>query len=338
MSLLEIHGISKTYARHEHPAVHQVSLSVSSGEFISLVGKSGSGKTTLLRLIAGLETADAGAIRLGGRELSRPGLHIPPEKRGVGLVFQHHALFPHLTVEKNISFGIRQKPAHEQRATVQTLLERIGLPTSAKRYPHELSGGEQQRIALARALATNPGVLLLDEPFSSLDPQLRESMRDETRRLLRSHGATVILVTHHTRDALAISDRIAVMHHGVLEQYDVPREIYHHPVNPYVATLFGPCNFLPPDVINGGQELCMRPDELELVPLQPGSQQHLAGVISQLTYGGGCHHVTLLCHRPGGASLEVKVCHQGASPLKEGEHWGIVSRHRHSNPALSSYP
>lgn len=319
MSLLEIQQVSKTYARQKRAAVNAVSMTVQPGEFVSLVGESGSGKTTLLRLIAGLEVADEGRIILGDRELSGKGVHVTPEKRGVGLVFQHHALFPHLTVEQNVGFGMTREKGQERRQRIGGLLELIGLPGYEKRYPHELSGGERQRVALARSLAINPGVLLLDEPFSSLDPLLRESMRDETRRVLRACGTTAVLVTHHTRDALAVSDRVAVMNHGNLEQFAPPDEVYHRPANGYVARLFGPCNWLPRG--DSGEEGWVRPDDLMLIPIEGGGHR-MQGVVVQVSYGGNRQDLTLKCDGFG----EVKVCHQGSQVVKEGERWGVVEK------------
>lgn len=331
MSLLEVHALSKTYARSDRAAVHDVSLTVTQGEFVSLVGESGSGKTTLLRLIAGLEVADEGTIRLGGVELSHTDWHMPPEKRGVGMVFQHHALFPHLTVAKNISFGLRHLSQGKRNDKVTEMLDLVGLPGYAQRYPHELSGGERQRIALARALATEPGVLLLDEPFSSLDPCLRQALRDETRRVLKKHGTTAILVTHHTNDALAISDRIAVMNKGHLEQYDSPETIYHRPVNEHVASLFGPCNPLPESLMKSpserGQLQWLRPDELVLAPLNH-ERVKLTGRVSQVTYGGGCQDVTLHCEENGKLPFMVTVCHRAGWRVSEGEEWGVVRKER----------
>ncbi|RYI99230.1 MAG: ABC transporter ATP-binding protein, partial [Acetobacteraceae bacterium] len=173
MNLLEIDSLSKTYRGGTRPAVHGASFASAPGEIISLVGESGSGKTTLLRLIAGLESPDHGTITLADRIISAPGRGIQPEKRGIGMVFQHHALFPHLTVEGNISYGIRKLPRAQRAETVSSLLELVGLPGFGGRYPHQLSGGERQRVALARALAPRPELLLLDEPFASLDAGLR---------------------------------------------------------------------------------------------------------------------------------------------------------------------
>ncbi len=336
MSLLQIQSISKAYPRGERPAVCQVSFSVQPGEFVSLVGESGSGKTTLLRLIAGLETADSGTITLDGQVISSPGRHLPPERRSVGLVFQHLALFPHLTVAQNIEFGIRKLAGSERKSIIQNLLELVNLPNYAARYPHELSGGERQRIALARALAPKPKLLLLDEPFSSLDTHLRESLRDETHHALKQHGTTAILVTHHTHDALALSDRIAVLHQGVLTQSGTPGEIHHSPPTPYVATLFGPCNFLPRHLAphlsrhriepeTEAHHLWIRPENLTLLPWHP--EATFWGTITTLAYGGDHHHVTLSCQAPNGNTFNVRVCHQTKEPISIGERWAIGERH-----------
>jgi ABC-type sulfate/molybdate transport systems ATPase subunit/ABC-type spermidine/putrescine transport system permease subunit II len=214
-------------------------------KLLSLVGESGSGKTTLLRLLAGLERPDRGTISLDGRVLSSPAAVVPPEQRGIGLVFQHHALFPHLTVEKNFGFGIWRRSREEREGIIGQLLALVGLTGFGKRYPHELSGGERQRIALARALAPEPILLLLDEPFSSLDARLQQAVRDDTRAILKERGATALFVTHDTGDALSIADRIVVLKQGLLQQDGAPPEVYHAPANAYVASFFGTCNFLP---------------------------------------------------------------------------------------------
>lgn len=331
--LLQVDAVSKTYPRGQRPAVHAVSFTVGRGEFVSLVGESGSGKTTLLRLIAGLETADAGTLALDGALVAGPGRHAAPEERGIGLVFQHHALFPHLTVSENVSFGLRRLPRREREDKVAALLALVGLPDHGARYPHELSGGERQRVALARALAPDPKLLLLDEPFSSLDTHLRESLRDDTRRMLREHGTTAILVTHHTRDALAVSDHIAVLRHGDLEQAGTPEEIYHAPATPYVASLFGPCNFLPSQLshqlgavaLGTAETLWVRPESLSLKPATPG-QDALVGEVTHVSYGGDCHDVALRCALPDGGTASILVCHHGGGPICPGERWAIQPR------------
>src|SRR5690606_26241693 len=207
-------------------AVQDVSFDLVEGGLLGLLGESGSGKTTLLRLLAGLEEPDAGTIELDGRMVSDARTVVPPEKRGIGFVFQHHALFPHLTVTQNVAFGLRGRPRAEIAETVRSLLELVGLPGFGARYPHELSGAERQRIALARALAPRPRLILLDEPFSSLDAGLRQSMREETRTILRARGTTAVFVTHDTADALSVADTVAVLRHGTLRQLDTPRRVY----------------------------------------------------------------------------------------------------------------
>ncbi|HET6498833.1 MAG TPA: ABC transporter ATP-binding protein, partial [Coriobacteriia bacterium] len=189
------------------PAVDGITLSVERGEFFSLLGPSGCGKTTTLRLIAGLEGLTSGSIVIDGVEVSNSASHVPPERRQVGIVFQDYALFPHMTVFENIAFGLYGKPKDAVRARVSELLDVVGLPGVGRQYPHELSGGQRQRVALARSLAPAPAIMLLDEPFSNLDAELRASLREETRAILKSRGATTILVTHDREEAFSLSDR-----------------------------------------------------------------------------------------------------------------------------------
>lgn len=235
--MLEFRHISKTYARGERAALADVSLAVRRGEMMAIVGESGCGKTTLLRLAAGLETPDEGLVILDGNIAAGPADWIPPERRGVALVFQGGALFPHLTVERNIAYGLHKMPRQERAAIVQEMLALIGLPDYGRRFPHELSGGERQRVALARSLAPRPSVVLLDEPFSNLDRCLRCTLRDEVHRILKCVGATVILVTHDADDALVVGDRVAVFRAGRMEQVGAPSEIQRHPASEYCARL-----------------------------------------------------------------------------------------------------
>jgi iron(III) transport system ATP-binding protein len=240
------------------------------GETLALVGESGSGKTTLLRLAAGLEAPDDGEIRIAGETVAGDRVWIPPERRKIAMVFQDGALFPHLTVEDNIGYGIRGKTRDQRRSIVQFMLAMVGLNGFQTRYPHELSGGERQRLALARALAPQPAVVLLDEPFSSLDPSLRRSLRDEVRRILEKLKATSIIVTHDTDDALIVGDRIAVFRQGRIEQLGTKSDVYHHPRNGYCARLFGPANFVP--CLGGNGERWVRPEDMNLLDTQePGS-------------------------------------------------------------------
>lgn len=234
-AFLDIRKAGKSFGAG--PVLDGVDLGVTRGEFISLLGPSGCGKTTLLRIIAGLTAADSGSVTLDGQDISR----LPPHKRDVGVVFQNYALFPHLTVAENIAFGLRAKkaPETEIRATVDRFLSLIHIAALADRSVKALSGGQQQRVAVARALATRPKLLLLDEPFSALDRKLRETMQIDLRRLLRELGTTSIFVTHDQDEALIMSDRIAVMNRGRIEQLDTPQAIYARPATPFALEFVG---------------------------------------------------------------------------------------------------
>lgn len=226
-------------------AVDGLSLEVGRGELVSLVGPSGCGKSTILRLIAGLLDADGGEVRLGGELVTAPSTFVPPECRPVGIVFQEQTLFPHLTVSGNVSFGLRGLPAPVARRRARDVLELVELPGHADRYPHELSGGERQRAALARALAPEPAVVLLDEPFSSLDHNLRVQIRTELVGILRRAEAAALFVTHDQPEAMAVGDRVAVLRAGRLEQVGTPDTVFHRPANRFVATFMGAADFLP---------------------------------------------------------------------------------------------
>lgn len=217
------------------PVVDSLSLSLAKGSIGCLLGASGCGKTTVLRAIAGFEPLRAGQIWLAGTLLSETSYSIPPETRQVGMMFQDYALFPHLTVEKNIGFGLRRWAPDQRRRRIDELLELTGLSASARRYPHELSGGQQQRVALARALAPEPELLLLDEPFSNLDIDTRERLAFEVRDILKKTGHTAILVTHNQAEAFAIADQIGIMQQGQLVQWDTPYQLHRHPATPFVA-------------------------------------------------------------------------------------------------------
>ena len=347
MTMLDIRQLTKSFRDGAEPAVKSVSFDLSEGKILALVGESGSGKTTVLRLLSGLEVPDSGEIHLDGRLISSANGVVEPERRGIGLVFQHHALFPHLTVGKNIGFGLRGRPREERDRVVDSLLELIRLPELAKRYPHELSGGERQRVALARALAPNPRLLLLDEPFSSLDARLRQDVRDETRRILSERGATAVFVTHDTGDALAIADGLVVLRGGVVQQTGAPPEVYHAPANSYVATFFGTCNFLPFHSLHhpsGARILChigppgpegtqgaglwVRPEDLELAVPSADQNNALRGVVRQVAFCGGYLDVSLTCERPGNKTFEVLVRHHAPTSVHPGETWCIVPRPR----------
>jgi len=243
----------------DRDVVDHVSFDVFDGELLAMVGPSGCGKSTLLRIIAGLDGAASGRIVLDGSDVTA----LPPERRRIGLVFQDHALFPHRNVAQNISFGLRHLDRRTRVARVDELLELVRLPGAAKRYPHELSGGEQQRIALARALAPDPTVVLLDEPFASLDPSLRDDVRTDVIAALRERNAAAVLVTHDREEALSLGDRVAVMAAGRLLQIDRPVEVYERPVDRFVAEFMGDASFLPDESGDPSHGLLMaRPHDL----------------------------------------------------------------------------
>ena len=237
--------LSVAYPGAAVPTVENLSLTLERGEIGCLLGASGCGKTTVLRAIAGFLAPRAGVIELAGRRLATPEGSLPPEARNIGMVFQDFALFPHLTVAANIGFGLDRLKAAARRERVGRMLELTGLQAEATRYPHELSGGQQQRVALARALAPQPALLLLDEPFSSLDAELRERLSLEVRRILVATGTTAILVTHDQREAFVMSDTIGVMRRGRIEQWDTAYNLYHRPATRYVADFIGEGVFLP---------------------------------------------------------------------------------------------
>ncbi|MGO2745603.1 ABC transporter ATP-binding protein [Microbacterium sp.] len=232
---VQFQGVEKSYGANR--VLHGVDLDIAPGEFVSLLGPSGCGKTTALRVLAGLEHADRGAVLLGGRDVSR----VPTNKRDIGMVFQSYSLFPHLSVADNTAFGLRRRGASKARAGTRALdaLALVGLEAFADRFPHQLSGGQQQRVALARALVTEPRVLLLDEPLSALDAKVRVQLRDEIRRLQLRLGITTVFVTHDQEEALAVSDRIAVMDAGRIDQIDTPEELYLRPATAHVASFVG---------------------------------------------------------------------------------------------------
>lgn len=235
-------GVGHRYG--DRVAVDDVSIAVGAGEIVCLCGPSGCGKSTLLRIAAGLETLQRGTVRLGGAVVAGPGRSLPPERRGVGLVFQDYALFPHLSVADNVQFGLRGVPGGERRSRSLAVLDQVGMVAYADAFPHQLSGGQQQRAALARALAPNPAVLLLDEPFSGLDARLREQVRDETLQVLKRNGAATLLVTHDSEEAMFLADRIALMRGGKVVQSGAPSDLYSRPMDGFAAAFFGEVNAL----------------------------------------------------------------------------------------------
>jgi len=258
MTALRVDGVSKRFG--DVMAVDGVSFDLGEHELLALVGPSGCGKSTLLRMIAGLQPTETGSIELGGSIVDDGRRSVPPEARRVGLVFQEHALFPHLTVAGNVAFGVR---SGDRSGRVTEMLGLVGLVGYGDRYPHELSGGERQRVALARALAPEPALLLLDEPFASLDPNLRSRVRDDVAAILRGTGTPAVFVTHTQFDAMAVGDRVAVMQGGRIVQIDTPEGVFHTPTNRFVAAFMGEASFLPWSEASS--------DIAGIAPVQPGA-------------------------------------------------------------------
>lgn len=293
-SVLELRAVSCAY-EPGRPAVQGISFAAQEGEILCLLGPSGCGKTTILRAIAGFEPVRSGQLFLSGQLVSSPDVTIPTEDRHVGMVFQEYALFPHLRVQDNIAFGLHALGRSERAARVQEMLRLTGLEGFERRYPHELSGGQQQRVALARALVQNPVVLLLDEPFSNLDPDMAGRMRQELHDLLRRTKTTTVLVTHDHDEAFAMADRIAVLNQGRLEQFDTPEMTYHMPATPFVADFVGQADFIPGNVSQGmvhtelgefpdtieckegtAVVVMIRPDDIHLVPTKDAQARVLS--------------------------------------------------------------
>lgn len=297
--LLEVENVVCSYGRQR--VVQDLTFAVTEGFIACLLGPSGCGKTTILRAIAGFHPVDNGEIRIDGRTVSSTGHQVAPERRQVGMVFQDHALFPHLTVGENVRFGLRGV-AHAGEIAEQ-MLDRVGLGGMGRRYPHELSGGQQQRVALARALAPTPRLLLMDEPFSNLDLDTREKLSYEVRDILKDYGTTGILVTHDQHDAFALCDRVGVVTAGSLVQWDTPYNLYHEPASRFVADFIGDGVFLPgtlvtPDsvetslgVVRGNRaytwpvgsaiEVLLRPDDVI-----PGDDGDLQAVVERKAFKG----------------------------------------------------
>lgn len=323
---IEINSVTKRFG--EIVALDDASIAVERGELFAVLGPSGCGKSTLLRLLMGFELPDSGEISVGGRVLSGPGRSpVPPEKRQIGMVVQDYALFPHLSVMKNVEFGLHQLPRSERSTVAQRALDLVGLAHREDAFAHELSGGERQRVALARALAPEPDVVLLDEPFSSLDASLRAGLRRDVHAILREVGATAILVTHDQEEALSMADRVAVMRDGKIVQTGGPQEIYWRPTERWVAEFVGDVNVMHGDVesdrartelglialshqVNDGKHtIAIRPEQLEVTADAAGGYE----VVEREFYGhdimyrvraseGG----TLVAQRP-----SVELCEVG---------------------------
>lgn len=329
---VEVKSVSKSFGAYQ--ALKSVSFVIGSNEFFTMLGPSGCGKTTLLRMLAGFESPNTGSILLNGREV----VDIPPHKRRVNTVFQSYALFPHMTLEQNVAFGLENLGWDQARirTRVGEMLERVHMGPMAKRKPAQLSGGQRQRVALARALAPEPEVLLLDEPLSALDLKLRQAMRDELRNLQRDTGITFVFVTHDQEEALDMSDRIAVLGAGEVQQIGTPTQIYEEPVNRFVADFVGETNFLDVEVLetatgqatvrtpfgtvltapvtglmaNGRATLSIRPEKINLGDQAPGVA--LLGQVTNKNYMGGYTHYTLSV-----AGTELRASRRNAS--REGD-------------------
>ena len=325
-------------------AVDDVSLELRSGEFLGVLGPSGCGKTTLLRLVAGFERPDVGGIEIDGRVVAGPRRHVPPEGRRIGMVFQESALFPHLDVGGNIGFGL---PRRGRETRVAELVALVGLAGLQQRMPHELSGGQQQRVALARALAPDPALILFDEPFSSLDATLRAQLRGEVRDILRTAGATTLFVTHDQSEALEISDRVAVMRAGRIEQISTPDELYLRPVNRFVAGFVGEANLLPGEVRHGEvqtlvgrfraggaaladgarAEVLLRPEQLHMLPVErlssPPRPEAVLTIVRRVFHGSEVHHVLR-----SSAGLEIEAATPSSATLAVGTEVIVHARAR----------
>jgi iron(III) transport system ATP-binding protein len=315
MSHVRVRGLSKSFGPIE--AVRELNLEIERGELMAVLGPSGCGKTTLLRVIAGFEQPDAGCVVVSDEVVAGPGRTIPPEKRRVGMVFQDYALFPHLSVEGNVAFGLSNRPREERDALTRRTLELVGLQHKARTNVHELSGGERQRVALARALAPEPELVLLDEPFSSLDASLRGGLRREVELILRDAEATALLVTHDQEEALSLADRVAVMRDGQIVQVGPPVEVYGEPATRWAAQFVGEVNVLSGVARGGGVEtelgvfdlrvpasgsvhVAVRPEQLELRADGNGN----AEVVAREFRG---HDVLYRLRHEGGKTLLVQL-------------------------------
>lgn len=251
MAELVLQGVSQSYG--QQPVIRDLSFTLLKGEIGCLLGASGCGKTTALRCIAGFEPVQTGQIHIGGELVSQPGWALAAEKRRIGMVFQDYALFTHLTVAQNVAFGLRDAPKAQAQARVAELLELVGLAEQARQYPHQLSGGQQQRVALARALAPRPRLILMDEPFSNLDVELRERLSLEVRDIFKREATTALIVTHDQHEAFSLADWVGVMHQGAIAQWDTPYNLYHQPKSRFVADFVGQGTLLPGHVLTGCQ-------------------------------------------------------------------------------------
>ncbi|GAB3113059.1 ABC transporter ATP-binding protein [Streptomyces calidiresistens] len=356
MNDLSVRGLVKSHGS-DGPVLRGLDLHAGAGDLVAVLGPSGCGKTTLLRVIAGFLRADAGTVTVGGRVLTAPGTHVPPERRAVGIVAQEGALFPHLDVARNVAFGLTDLSRAERRRRVAEMLDLVGLAEHGRRMPHELSGGQQQRVSLARALAPRPALVLLDEPFNALDSSLRHGLRADVRAALRAGGATALLVTHDQQEALSVADSVAVVRDGRVVQQDDPRRLYHHPVDARVARFVGDAVVLPGTVEGAAGDragtplgeirlpgdasagpagpvgpgtpvtVLLRPEQLLLRP--PGTA--VGGTVEDVHFYG---HDAVVTVRVAGLERPVEVRHAGAVEVRPGDPTGLVV----TGPALLCTP
>lgn len=337
---LSLRGIAKSYD-HTH-AVHETDLEIQAGEFVSIVGPSGSGKTTLLTMIAGFERPSKGSVLIGDDDITR----LAPNRRNIGMVFQKYALFPHMSVRKNLEFPLRMRsrgPRADIEARVDAMLDMVQLGALGQRFPHQLSGGQQQRVAVGRALVFDPPVLLMDEPLGALDKKLRETMQLEIKRLQQRLGATIIYVTHDQEEALTLSDRVAVMHHGRIEQIGRPSDLYGDPKTAFVADFVGTINVIPGEVIGcerGQATICLRsgaivkaaitdrsrqipagstvtiavrPEHIGLFPVGCSDHQAVPGTVENLVFSGASRTIHVRLAAMDGLTLRILVANDAAA-------------------------
>ena len=337
MAYLELRGLRKNFS--DVVALEQFDLAVGAGEFLTLLGPSGCGKTTALRIVAGFEHPDAGTVVLEDRDIT----HLSASRRNMGMVFQAYSLFPNMTAEENVMFGLRLRkvPQDEQKRRVGRLFDLIGLARARTRYPHQLSGGQQQRVALARALAIEPRVLLLDEPLSALDARVRVQLREEIRRIQTNLGITALYVTHDQEEALSISDRIAVMSAGRIEQLGTAPEIYGSPATPFVAEFVGTMNRLTGEVVDGSESIVdcrglqlkvtavqglprgqrvmvlVRPESVEVTAIGDGEAPAgtLAGQVTSHSFLGAITRIKIAAESGADLAADVPSTRAGAFPI-----------------------
>ena len=333
--MLELKNIQ--YAYGKEACVKDTSLHIPEGKIFCLLGPSGCGKSTLLRLIAGLERLQGGSITIGGTPVSTDRIHVPTENREIGMVFQDYALFPHMTVEENIRFGLKKLSSTEKKARVQEVLAQVDIAELAKRYPHTLSGGQQQRVALARAIAPRPKLILLDEPFSGLDSMLRQRLRDESLKILQAAGISTLMVTHDGQEALHLGDKIIIMREGRFVQIGTPDELYFQPRSPFVTEFFGNINLIRGKIVSDCVEcplgeipvfglaqksevqLVIRHEAVELSRQAPTGKRFVVPVRVKRSRSLGPYIETVIALRDSSDALQLTAKTPGHQPFRTAE-------------------